>query len=124
MAKKDALSAFLSADLDVKETVHIKRLGVDLEVKPITGKTLDQLTNQATFANKVDGLKLNCLMVANACTSLNFGDPKMIEHYGASDPVDCVQKALFAGELTQMVQEILKVSGFENMDAQILTAKN
>jgi hypothetical protein len=120
----DVLQAFLGAELEIKEKVTIKRLGVDLEIKALTNKTIKKLTDQSTFGNTVDEMKLNGLFVASAVTNLNFADPKLLEKYEASDAVDCVNKALLPGELVTVVKAITKVSGFEDINEQIQAAKN
>jgi hypothetical protein len=125
MAKaQDALSALLSADLNVTKSVFLKRLGVDLEVKAIDGKTLKQLQDQATHGTNLDELKFNALVIAKSCLSLNFGDAKLLEKYNASDAGDCVQKALLAGEMAKLVQATLEVSGFDDIAEQVRQAKN
>jgi hypothetical protein len=120
----DALQAFLGADLEVKEQVQIKRLGIALEIKAITTKKLQNLTNQATHGKSVDEIKLNGLIVASACTNLNFGDSKLLEKYEASDAADCVQKALLPGEMVNVVKAIMTASGFDDFDDQVKSAKN
>lgn len=128
----DALSAFLKADLKVERAVPIKRLGVDLVVKAIDGKTLGRIQEQAThYVGKgakreaqVDEQKMSGLLIAEACVNINFGDAQMLAKYESSDAGDCVQKALLAGELAKLSQAIMEVSGFDNFDDQIESAKN
>ena len=128
----DALSALLSADLTVEKAVPIKRLGVDFVVKAIDGKTLGRIQEQATHyvgkgakrESQVDEQKMNGLLIAEACVNISFGDSQLLKKYGASDAGDCVQKALLAGELAKLSQAIMEVSGFDNFDDQIESAKN
>lgn len=124
MTKVSALDAFLNADLDVRKKVEIKRLGVELEVKGLGNKEVAAVRQQATFGDDLDEDKFSALLVAKACTSVNFGDPKMLEHYAASDAADCVQKALLAGELATMSQAVMEASGFGDLTEQIKVAKN
>lgn len=126
------LSAFLSSDLNVEETVQIKRLGVDLTFKAIDGKTLAKLQQQATHysgtgANRtaeLDEHKFGSLAIAHSCASINFGDPKMLEKFNASDAGDCVQKSLLAGEIASFTQVVMRISGFEDIQKQVEDAKN
>ena len=120
----DALQAFLGADLDVKEEVQIKRLGIALEIEAITTKKLQSLTNQATFGKNVDEIKLNGLIVSAACTNLDFSNPKLLEKYEAVDASDCVQKALLPGELVNVVKAVMVASGFDDFEDQVKSAKN
>jgi len=124
MTKQDALSAFLSADLDIKDTVHIDRLNIDLEVKALDTPTFKRLNDQADFGGVVDEMRLNGLMISAACVNVPFGDPKMLEKYDASDAGDCVQKALLPGELVSVTQKIMKLSGFDNLAELVKQAKN
>lgn len=124
MAKKDALSAFLSADINVQKGVPIKRLGVDLTVKAIDGKTIARITEQATHGKTLDEQKFGALIISTSCVDINFGDAKMLEKYAASDAGDCVQKALLAGEIAKLTQVIMEISGFEDFNAQVENAKN
>lgn len=120
----DALQAFLSADRNITKEVEIKRLGVSLVVKAVDSKTIQSLQKQASFGAEIDELKLGALLIVEACENMNFGDEKMLEHYEASDAGDCVQKALLAGEIAKLTQEIMLVSGFDNLDNQVKQAKN
>jgi hypothetical protein len=122
--KNDVLAAFLSADLNVTKPVHIKRLGVDLEVKAIDGKTINRIQEQATHGKTLDEQKFGSLIIAKACVNLDFGDAGMLEKYEASDSSDCVQKALLAGEIAKITQSIMEISGFDDFDKQVADAKN
>lgn len=128
----DVLSAFLSSDLNVEESFHLSRLGVDLNFKAIDGKKMVRLQQQSTHysgkgANRVaelDEHKFGALAIAESCTSINFGDTKMLEKFNASDAGDCVQKSLLAGEIANLTQVVMKISGFGDMQKQVDDAKN
>ena len=133
MAKQmDALTALLGAEMNVETAVSIKRLGVDLIVKAVDGKTIGRLKDQAThYSGKgskrvatMDEQKFGGNLVATACTNLNFADPALLEKYNASDAGDCVQKALLAGEVAKITTAIMDVSGFSDFDEQVEDAKN
>ncbi|MFJ7855300.1 hypothetical protein ACIQX3_21415 [Peribacillus frigoritolerans] len=134
MAKqaKDPLAALLGADVKVEKAVPLKRLGVDLIVKALDGKTIGRLSEQAThYSGKgakreahIDEQKYGGNIIASASVNLNFGDPKLLEKYGASDAGDCVQKALLAGEIAKITSAILDISGFGDPEEQIEEIKN
>jgi hypothetical protein len=129
---QDLLSALLNTELNVEKAVPIKRLGGDIVVKAIDGKTLGRIQEQSTHyvgkgakrESQLDEQKMSGLLIAEACTNINFGDAALMKKYGASDPSDCVQKALLAGELAKLSQAIMEVSGFDNIEDQIEDAKN
>jgi len=133
MAKaKDPLAALLGADVKVEKAVPLKRLGVDLIVKALDGKTIGRLSEQAThYSGKgakrqahIDEQKYGGNIIASASVNLNFGDPALLEKYGASDAGDCVQKALLAGEIAKITEAILDISGFGDPEEQIEEIKN
>lgn len=124
MSKKDALTAFLNADLEATKTVELKRLGVEIEVKGLSTEKVNKLREQATFGDNIDDQKFSALLIARACVNLDFSDTKMLEHYDATDAADCVQKALLAGELVKLSQAVLEASGFDDLAEQVKAAKN
>ncbi|AND39620.1 phage tail assembly chaperone [Cytobacillus oceanisediminis] len=129
---QDVLSAFLTAEIKVEKPVSIPRLGVELIVKALDGKTIGKINEQSTHyvvrgskrEPQLDEQKFGGLLIASACTNISFGDPQMLERYSASDAGDCVQKALLAGEMAKLTKEIMKISGFEDFNDQIEEAKN
>lgn len=132
MAEISPLEALLGASVEVEETVFIKRLGVNFRVKALTGDKLNSLreqctytegkgVNRRTFTNEDE---LGKLLIAEACVEPDFGDAKLLAHYKAKDAADCVQKALLAGEVTTLSHAVLDVSGFDNAQEDVETAKN
>ncbi|QHZ58594.1 hypothetical protein M655_024800 [Brevibacillus sp. NSP2.1] len=120
----DALKALLGTNTDVKATVHMKRLGTDFTVKAIDGDTVSRIQEQCTHysgkGNKrtkhVDENAFGMLIVAEGCVDPDFSNAELMRKYGASDPGDCVKKALLAGEIARLSGKILDISGFEDED--------
>lgn len=116
----DALQALLSTNLDIERDVYIKRLGVNFRVKAIDTATLDKAREQATyFAGKgskrestVDAQKLNAILAVKFCVNPDFSNKALLEKYGASNPVECVTKALLPGELVRIISAGMELSGF------------
>ncbi|WP_246586616.1 phage tail assembly chaperone [Cytobacillus gottheilii] len=129
----DALEALLGAELKIENDVFIKRLNTHFTVKAIDGQTINKLREQATYhvgkgKNKraeVNEEDFKGLLIATACVSPDFGNAKLLEKYGAKDAGDCVYKALLAGEITLLQDEILRASGYaEDTDEEIEEVKN
>ena len=124
MAELSALDALLGASIEVTDTVRIKRLGVDFEIKAITGDVLAAVREQATYPEGtgknrkliVKEDEVGRLLIAKSVTSPNFNDAKLLAHYKAVDAGDCVQKALLAGEIATLQQAVLELSGFGGDD--------
>ncbi|NGQ95502.1 hypothetical protein G3578_10090 [Brevibacillus sp. SYP-B805] len=122
----DALQALLGANVNLEKQVYIKRLGVHFTVKAIDGDTLTRIQERSTWydgkgknrTKVVDDQKMNMLIVAEGCVDPNFSDPRALEKYKASDAADCVKKALLAGEIAKLSNEILSLSGFDDDDSE------
>lgn len=131
MAELSALDALLGASIEVTDTVRIKRLGVEFEIKAITGDDLTSIREQATYPEGtgknrkliVKEDEVGRLLIAKSVTTPNFNDAKLLAHYKAADAGDCVQKALLAGEIATLQAAVLELSGFGG-DDEVEEVKN
>lgn len=129
----DALQALLGAKpaTEITDQVKIKRLGTEFTIKALTGDDLDKIRDQASGPVKVGKkveMKVNedevaRLLIAKSVVNPNFGSAELLQHFKASDEGECVQKALLAGEITQLQNAIMTLSGFDDED-EIEAAKN
>lgn len=129
----DALEALLGADLNIQKQVFIKRLNAHFTIQAIDGKTVNKLRDQATHivgkgskkSVEFDDKDFKGSLIAAGCVSPDFSNGKLLERYGARDASDCVYKALLAGELTLLQDEILRLSGYaEDDDEDLEEVKN
>jgi Phage XkdN-like tail assembly chaperone protein, TAC len=126
------LDAFLKADTNVEQDVYIKRFDDHIRVKALLEDSINKLKEQATHTvgkgknrkEQFNAEEFNGLLIAEACVNIDFGDPKMLQKYGARDAGDCVRKALFAGEVMKLQEAILRLSGFDDGEDAIDEAKN
>lgn len=121
--KKSALEALLGTTTDIQKKVPMKRLDADFIIKAITGDELEELRDQCTYTRPGKGGKMEAhtndkevgqLLVAEACIEPDFSNPELMDHYNASSPGDCAQKALLFGEIVKLSSEIMELSGLEN----------
>lgn len=132
MAELSALDALLGAQPELTTTVHIKRLGVDFKVKSLTGEDVAKLREEATRyeikgkerKSFIDESELGLSMVVAATVEPDFSDPKLLAHYGATTANQCVNKALIAGELAQLTNAVVAISGLGTSDEEIEEIKN
>ncbi|AZU61075.1 phage tail assembly chaperone [Neobacillus mesonae] len=128
----DALDALLGAELKIEKDVPIKRLNTHFRIKAIDGETLNKLREQSTHyvgkgANRKSQFndnEFNGALIATACISPDFSNAKLLEKYGAADAGECVQKALLAGEIMSLQEEVLRLSGFDDGEEQYEEIKN
>ena len=69
--------------------------------------------------------KFNELVVINCVVEPNFKDPEWMKALGVADATSAMYKTLLAGEITQLAEESLKLSGFDrDMDEDMEEVKN
>lgn len=129
----NALQALLGSKpaMEITDTVAIKRLGEDFTIKALTGNDLDKIRDQATQIvknGKKSELKVNeeevaRLIIAKSVIDPNFADASLLDHFGAADAGECVQKALLFGEIVSLQEAIMALSGFDD-EEEIEEVKN
>lgn len=123
MAK--GLDALLGATLDITKEVYIPRLKTHFTIKAMTNEETARARLRATTSkDNVDATQFGYATIAMACADPDFNDKALKAHYGATDDVDCVSKALLPGEISHLSEEITKLSGFGVTEEMIEDAKN
>jgi len=132
MGQKSALDALLSANISDEKDVYIKRLNANFRIKSISGEELQEVTDEASNwvgkgANRrrvTNDDKLGALVIAKACVDPVFANAQLLEKYGAISADEVVLKALRAGEIAHLSQEIMAISGFSFGDDEVEEVKN
>lgn len=127
MAK--GLEALLGATLELTKEVYVARLKTHFTVKALSNEDMRKIGERSTISDGKGGKKtdndiFNGLVIVKGCVDPDFSDKALKAHYGASDDVDCVSKALLPGEMAKVLQAILDLSGFGNEEELIEDAKN
>lgn len=119
---------------DIKEEV---RLPGRLKDFPITVRALDGKRHNEFQKLSVDNAnsakkrnfnttRFNELIITNCVVEPNFKDAEFIKALGVVDAVAAMYKTLLAGEITDLSQRILELSGFgdEELEESVEEAKN
>lgn len=124
----NALQALLGATPtnEITTEVFIKRLNTPFTIKALNGDDIDKIRAQATYSvrenkkvvQKVNDNEVSRLLVAKATVEPNFADAALLKHFNAVDAGECVQKALLAGEIALLQEEILTLAGFSDDDTE------
>lgn len=124
----NALQALLGATPtnEITTEVFIKRLNTPFTIKALNGDDIDKVRAQATYSvrenkkvvQKVNDNEVSRLLVAKATVEPNFADAALLKHFNAVDAGECVQKALLAGEIALLQEEILTLAGFSDDDTE------
>lgn len=73
----------------------------------------------------LDSAKFNALVVINHTVDPNFKDAASIQALGCQTPEEYLNKVLLPGEIVDLANAILRLSGFdEDMDELVEEAKN
>jgi len=69
--------------------------------------------------------KFNELIVANCVVEPNFKDPEWLKELGVADATSAIYKTLLAGEITDLAERILRLSGFDrDIEEEMEEVKN
>lgn len=99
------------------------------KIKPISGKEFNKLKAECRKLKKkellFDDVSYNEKVIIKGCIEPNFSDIAFIEKAGCKTPGDLINKVLKAGEITDLVNAISKLSGFdEDTEELVEEAKN
>lgn len=125
MAKeKQMLNSLLDFEGTPTKEVYMPRLGNKFIVEPIDGKVINRIQEQCTFVDKkknkhIDEQRMGSLMILRGVSNVDFSDQRLLEKHGVSTPEECVQKALYAGEIARLSDAILDVSGFNYEEDEV-----
>ncbi|HUM41501.1 MAG TPA: hypothetical protein PKI14_00965 [Fervidobacterium sp.] len=69
--------------------------------------------------------KFNELIVANCVVEPNFKDPEWLKELGVADATSAIYKTLLAGEITDLAERVLRLSGFDrDIEEEMEEVKN
>ena len=103
-----------------KEFVVTLRSVKELELKSyrkqaeVPMNRAERRTKKRTEEPEVDDYLLGRLLIRHCTTNFNWNDAKLREHYGVMTGEDVVGKVLLYGEVVNLSNFILKISGFDD----------
>ena len=119
--EEDILAKLMGEEFETpKGKVTLERLGIQLELKGLTGDELSNIRKECTRKRKVNGKweeKLNNAeydagVIIAATTNCNWNNQKLLSKFEMSDGKQFIIKKLLAGEKNALVEAILQLSGF------------
>ena len=125
MEEADIITKLLAADPEHVPTmvVPLKRLGIPVTVKALTGKQVARTRERNTQSiktkkgpvDKLDYENFNIGLIVQASVKPNWNDAKLLEKFRASSGTEVVKRLLLAGEISLLGEAVLDVSGL-NID--------
>jgi len=122
MQEADIITKLMAADPDNVPTmvIPLKRLGIPVTLKALTGKQVSRLRDRNTQTiktkngpvDKLDNEAFGIALIAAASAKPNWNDPKLIEKFKASSGSEVIKRLLLAGEISLLSDAVLDVSGY------------
>lgn len=131
----NALQQFLTKNTVQNLTEEVKLGGrlkdYPFKIKAMTGnqyndyQTLCIENPNSPKKRRFNTKKFHELIVTNCVIEPNFKDPEWMKELGVADATAAMYKTLLAGEIAQLAEASLKLSGFDrDMDEEMEEVKN
>lgn len=121
LTDEEILQRMLDVDGVPERTVTLRRIGIPVTVKGLTGKQVFNLRERCTVTvsgkrgqtrRDLDEEQFNSALIAAATVKPNWGDAKLTAKYRASSPEEVIKRLLLAGEIAQLGDLVLELSEF------------
>ncbi len=122
MNDDDAILKLLSLeDVLPRKTVRIERLGINVVLQALRAKDIFRIrqknliyvkNSRGQMVEQLDEENFNVALIVAATVSPNWGDERLLKKFEASSAEEVVKNILLAGELDQLGNIVLELSGF------------
>ena len=134
----DKLFAASDDENTPKRTVTIKRIGLSFALKGLKEDKLEKLQKQYTITERVRGeekekldrQRYNRAVIAEATVAIGddenvrWDHPELTSKYKASGAEQVIKRVLLAGEILQLADVVLELSGFYDEAIEVEQVKN
>lgn len=120
----ELLEKLLGAPDEVTKQVYMKRFDAYFTVKAISSEEYSRLENRCKYPvknkrthqieEKTNQEMLSNLLIVTACVKPDWNNPKLLAKYNTNDPAKAIRKRLYIGEISQLTEAIMDVSGFDD----------
>lgn len=122
MNDDDAILKLLSLeDVLPRKTVRIERLGINVTLQALRAKDIFRIrqknliytkNERGQMVEQLDEENFNVALIVAATVSPNWNDERLLKKFQASSGEEVVKNILLAGELDQLGNIVLELSGF------------
>ena len=121
LTDEEILQKMLDVEAVPERTVLLKRIGIPVTMRGLTGKQVTSIRERCTTTTKdkrgrtskeLDEEAFFSGLITVATLKPNWGDSKMLAKYRASGPEEVVKRLLLAGEINQLGDLVLELSEF------------
>ncbi len=121
LTDEEVLQRMLDVEAVPERTVALKRIGIPVTIKGLTGKQVFSVRERCTVTlsgkrgqtrRELDEEAFNGALIAAATVKPAWGDPKLLAKYRASSAEEVIKRLLLAGEIAQLGDLVLEISEF------------
>lgn len=122
MKEKDILEKLMGNNEIPEVTVIIERLGIPVTLKGLTEKEITRIKKECTASRKVkgntqeklDNAEFDAGIIVAGTVNFDWNNKQLLDSISASDGKQFIRKKLLAGEISNLVNKILELSGFND----------
>lgn len=132
MKEEDILKQLMGEEELPTAAVILDRLKIKLELKGLTEKEISNIRKECSTKKKVKGVyeeKINNAefdagLIVGATTNFNWNNPQLLQSKNVSDGKQYIRRKLLAGEITNLVNKVLELSGYNDELEDVEDIKN
>jgi len=132
MSEDQIIKKLLNDEEVPTRTVFLERLGIPIKLRALTAKQLLKTRETATYIEKVKGGEVqkfdndsfNMGLIMKATVSPNWSDSKLLTSLKVSSGAEILKRKLLAGELDNLANEVMDLSGYNDELKDIKKIKN
>lgn len=120
----ELLDKLLGTPDETTKKVYMRRFEAYFTVKSISSEEYSSLEKRCKYPvknarthqieEKTNQDMLSNLLILTACTKPDWSNPQLLKRYNTDDPVKVIRKRLYIGEISQLTEAIMDVSGFDD----------
>ncbi|AQS11310.1 phage XkdN-like protein [Clostridium saccharobutylicum] len=123
MKEKDILSKLMGTHQVPKVTVLIERLRIPVELKGLTEREISQIRKECMgprkkvkgeWVEKVNNAEFDAGIIVAGTTNFDWNNQQLLDSIKVSDGKQYIRKTLLAGEISNLVNKVLELSGFND----------
>lgn len=121
---EELLEALLGTPDEDTKQVYMKRFKGYFTVKSISSEEYNKLEKRCKYPvknprthqieEKTDQDKLSNMLILAACVKPDWSNERLMNKYNTSDPTVVIRKRLLIGEISDLTQAIMDISGFSD----------
>ena len=115
---------FLEEDGKTPAKIKIKAIFQTENAAIIKASTHSEKDSRGNYYDKFDREEYHRRLIVECTVSPDFRDSKLCKTYNVVDPNDVAAEMFLAGEYAKLINEVMKLNGYKDIDELAEEAKN